>query len=176
MHTVLLLLPARHFFFFWPFALHLLKGIKLLVYYSLTNKNTIFFQPIHSHLSQMKTGSQEHALLFNSHKSCFCSWVSQTAFFMLNTLILFWEALLFPLSISTLSVSDNSSKASFTTSFGPRKLEKELSWVVIFFAPLAPIISLYSLPWAWEDEKTSKRKISCEPKREIKTKQKSKKH
>ena len=146
------------------------------MHYSLTNKNTIFFQPIHLQVLQMSTGIQEHADLRNSHKSCFCSAVSKFACSMLYRLILFWEALLFPLSISPLSVSDNSSKASFTTSFGPRKLEKELSWVVIFFAPLAPIISLYSLPWAWEDEKTSKMKISCEPKREIKTKQKSKKH
>ena len=42
--------------------------------------------------------------------------------------------------------------------------------MVISFAPFALIISLYSLPWALEDEKTSKRKISCEPKREIKNK------
>ena len=79
-----------------------------------------------------------------------------------------WGAVLFPLSMS--SLSDNSSKASFTASFRPRNLEKELSWVVISFALFASIISPYSLPWEREDEKTSKRKISCEPKREIKNK------
>lgn len=59
MHTVLLLLRGRQFFFLsLPFALHFLNGIKLLVHYSLTNKNTIFFQPEHLQVLQLITGLQ----------------------------------------------------------------------------------------------------------------------
>lgn len=96
-----------------------------------------------------------------------CLGERQPAFDMSN-LNCCWGAVLLPLSMSPLS--DSSSKASFTASFGPRNLEKELSWVVISFGPFASIISLYSLPWEREDEKISRRKISCEPKREIKNK------
>ena len=172
MHTVLLLLSSRHFFFifyFLPFALHLFKRIKLVVHYSLTNTNTILFQPPHLQVLHFLEGTQRQP------RSDLHIWrlsvllrqlllPSDVNFNLYSRL----QAVLFPLSMSPLS--DNSSKASFTASFRPRNLEKELSWVVISFGPFASIISLYSLPWEREDEKTSRRKISCEPKREIKNK------